>query len=74
MKNNDLDKDFYKVQEFADLLRVHRNTILKSIKEAHILAFRVGNGKKSSFRIPHSEIERMALFDLTQIAKTLKEE
>jgi len=74
MKDKELEKHFYTVQEFSDLLRIHRNTVLKSIKDGRILAFRVGNGIRSSFRIPYSEIDRMALFDLTEIAKTLKEE
>lgn len=74
MKNNDLMHGFYTVNEFAELLRIHRNTVINSIKSGKIQAFRVGYGKRSCFRIPKSEIQRMALFDLKDIAKTLKEE
>lgn len=52
-------------KEFAAKLRVHPSTIRRAIESGRIHAFRVGNGKKASFRIPESEIERMMAFDLT---------
>lgn len=60
-------KDFYTIQEFADYLKIHYNTVRNGIKNGHIQAFRVGKGKKSSYRISHTEINRMALFNLEKV-------
>ena len=60
-------KDFYTIQEFADFLSVHSNTVRNGIRSGHIQAFRVGRGIKSSWRIPHSEINRMGLFNLEEV-------
>lgn len=68
---------FYTVKELAAILRVHPATVRRAINYGKISAFRVGNGKKSSFRIFKHELERMAAFDLQEIienrAKELKD-
>lgn len=51
--------EFLTVQEFADKVRMCRHTIFKSIKAGKIYAMRVGVGKKSPYRIPETEIERL---------------
>lgn len=68
------EEAFYTIYEFADKLKVHHNTIRRAIKSGRISAFRVGLGKKTSYRIAHSEINRIALFDLEEmIEKIIKE-
>lgn len=75
MEENEVQKDFYSIKQFAKKLDVHENTIRRAIKNGRISAFRVGAGKKATFRIAHSEIGRIALFDLKDmIKKMLKEE
>lgn len=59
-----VNNGYYRVKEFSELLDLHRNTVYQLISSGHINAFRAGRGKRSSFRIPVSEIERMALFNL----------
>lgn len=61
------NKDFYTVEEFAGILEAHPNTVYRSIKKGHISAFRIGHGIRSSYRIPQSEINRMAEFNLEEI-------
>jgi len=63
--------DFYSIKEFAQKLGVHANTVRRSIKNGHINAFRVGAGKKSIYRIPHTEIHRVALLNLEDIVKNI---
>lgn len=53
------DVNFLTVQEFADRLKMHPGSIRKAIKYGKIYASRPGIGKKSPFRIPESELERL---------------
>lgn len=70
----DCDKEFLTVQEYALLLNIHPNTVRSSIKSGRLNAFKVGSGDKSIWRIPRSEINRMALVDLEKIIeKKIKE-
>jgi len=62
-------KDFYSVIEFAQKLQVHTNTIRRSIKNGRIMAFKFGTPKRSTYRIPHSEIQRLMLSDLRKCIK-----
>ena len=59
-------KDFYTVTEFAKKLRVHPNTVRNMIKIGRIMAVKFGHDKRS-YRIPHSEIERLIIKDLKEI-------
>lgn len=60
---------FYTVKEFAKMIKVHPNTVKNSIKSGRILAFKVGIGKRSSYRIAGTEVERMILVDLSLESK-----
>lgn len=62
-----MENEFFTIDEFAKILRVHSQTIRRSIKQGKIRAFRVNPGSNSSWRIHKSEIERMAEFDLSEI-------
>jgi excisionase family DNA binding protein len=56
---------YLSIKEFAEMLNVHPNTIRNSIKSGRINAFKIGSGKKSMYRIPTCEVERMALISYT---------
>lgn len=58
---------FYTVEEYAKILNCHPNTVLNSIKTGYLEAIRLGDGKKSSYRIPKSEPYRLALINLKEI-------
>lgn len=63
MQDTDI-KDFFTIKEFAAKLRVHPNSVRRSIKAGRIMAFSFGTDKKRTFRIPSSEIERIISSDL----------
>lgn len=57
------EKGYYSIKEFADLLRVHHNTIRKAIHKGRINALRIGPSNKSSYRIPATETNRLAMIE-----------
>lgn len=60
------------VQEFADCIGVHYNTVRRMIKNGSISAFKIGCSKKNSFyRIPKSEIQRLGLMSLNEVLDNL---
>ena len=69
-----MDKDFYSIKEFASKLSISSITVRRAIKNARINAFRVGSSEKSSWRIPHSEIARIALLDFNKMVDQRIEE
>ncbi len=75
MEKNEIEEGYYSIKEFAVKLSIHSNTVRRAIKSGRIIAFQVGSGKKSTYRIAHSEIGRIALFDMKElIRKMLKEQ
>ena len=70
----DVKESFLTVREFSKVLRVHPNTILTNIRNGRIHAFRTGAGKRSSYRIPKSEIHRLAVVDLEEIVDNIMRE
>lgn len=65
--------EYLSPKEFAALIGVHYNTVLRAIKSGKLGAFRIGDGKKSSFRIARSEINRIALFDMEELVSKIIE-
>lgn len=75
MEKIEIEEGYYSIKEFAVKLSVHSNTIRRAIKNGRIVAFKVGYGKKAAYRIAHSEISRMAIFDMRRlISEMIKEE
>lgn len=64
-------EEFYTVMQLSEILSVHPVTIKRAIKNGHIQAFRTGIGKKSHYRIPKTEISRLAEFSMADIIKNL---
>lgn len=65
--------DFVSIKEFAAILGVHPDTIRRSIRRGRINAIRIGGGKRSVYRIPKSEMNRMAICDLEKIIEAMVE-
>jgi excisionase family DNA binding protein len=49
-------KDYYTVEEFARLMRVHQKTIFRWIVEGKLSYWQLGNSR--IIRIPSSELDR----------------
>jgi excisionase family DNA binding protein len=49
---------YYKVPEFADLLRVSVSTIARKIRANEIKVINVGSAKRPRLRVPASEVAR----------------
>lgn len=65
---NTLPNQLYlSVREFAQAANIHPNTVRTAIKNGRISAIQFGEGRTSAYRIPTSELERLALVDLKSI-------
>jgi hypothetical protein len=63
--------EFVTVKEFAVMVRMHPNSIYKGIRCGRINAFRIGQGSKSSYRIPTSEIHRLAERNMKEVMDSI---
>lgn len=68
------EPEFYTIQEFADKLRIHHNTVRKMISVGRIQAFRSGNKGKSTYRIPSTEVPRVCELDMSTLIDRIVEE
>jgi DNA binding domain, excisionase family len=66
-----MQEEYYTVEEISNILKVHPNTVRKSIKKGRITAFRAGSGKRSPLRIAKSELERIKVMDFEVTLKNL---
>lgn len=60
---------FFTIKELAERIRVHPITIRRAIKNGYINALRTGSGSKSAYRIPSTEIYKLAQFQLEHLWK-----
>ncbi len=63
MNNNDI----LTIKEFAELIRVHPNSVRNMIKKGRLSCFRIGGGETSAYRIPRTEVQRLSLINLEEI-------
>lgn len=52
-----MDREFYSIKEIAYIFSVSQLTIRRAIKKGFIAAIRIGEGKKSPYRISKKTIE-----------------
>ena len=53
------EKEFYSVKEIAVIFGCHHTTIRRAVKLGFIVAIRLGNGKRSPYRISKQSIEKI---------------
>lgn len=71
---NQPEHDFYSIKEFAWKMGVHPNTIRRSIKSGRVQGFKIGAGKRGTYRIPAAEINRIALLDMEAMIERIIEQ
>jgi excisionase family DNA binding protein len=62
---------FYSVNEFAALLKIHRNTVYKMIKTRRIHPINIGGNLRAEYKIPEDDLLRLRAetFDLIEDRK-----
>jgi excisionase family DNA binding protein len=53
-----LEKTVYSVDEVADIIGVHPETIRRAIRTGRLKAFRVGGSQRAPFHVTREELER----------------
>ncbi len=66
-------QEYLTVKEFANKIGVHYNTVIRAIKRGRLSAFRLNDGKRACYRIPVSEINRIAFSDLEKLVSEIIE-
>jgi len=67
-----IDSEFYSIKEAAAIFHVHANTIRSAIKKGFIVAIRVGEGRRSPYRISKKSIDAIHSAILFQHAQKAK--
>ncbi len=52
-------KNFYRVDEVAEILSLSRRTIYRMVRDGRIEGIKFGSGRANSVRIPRQAIERI---------------
>jgi len=66
------DKPYYTMKEFCDKMGIHYNTARNMIVSGRLSAFKMGvGGKTSNYRIPSSELYRLAEVSLGEVVDKL---
>lgn len=69
-----MNKEYLSVDQFAEIMKIHPRTVYRAIKSGRVKAFRVGYGKKATWRISSYEIERMQGFDAEEMIENIVQE
>lgn len=64
-----IESEFYSIKETAIVFAVHENTIRKAIRMGFISAIRIGNGKKSPYRISKKTIDKIHVAMIQELSK-----
>lgn len=71
-----MNQEFYSIKELAVIFHVHENTIRRAIKNGHIIAIRIGDKKRSPYRISKRSIDAIhsaIIFSSSRNQKAYKE-
>jgi len=64
-----MEPEFYSIKETAVIFAVHENTIRKAIRMGFIAAIRIGNCKKSPYRISKKTIGKIHITLILELEK-----
>ncbi|HMH10467.1 MAG TPA: helix-turn-helix domain-containing protein [Candidatus Nitrosopolaris rasttigaisensis] len=67
MNNKEITKEFLSIKQFAEKVGLHPHTIRNYIRNGCLNAFQIGPSEKSPYRIPISEFQRIAEFNLQSV-------
>ena len=65
---------YYTCKEFGDIFGFSSQSILKAIKQGRIRAFKIGNGRRTHYRIPVSEVLRVEVEGIRELNPNLKDQ
>ena len=67
-----MEQEFYSIKEVAVIFACHEVTIRRAVRKGFLIAIRVGNGKKSAYRISKKSIEQIHISMLKELASKAK--
>ena len=67
-----MDSEFLSIKEVAVIFSVHEITIRRAIKKGYLIGIRIGEGKKSPYRISKKSIEAIHQSIIMELARKAK--
>jgi len=64
-----MELNFLTAEEFAKRIKMSRATVIRSIKSGKIFGSRLSMGKRSPWRIPETELERLYIDSMYKVQK-----
>jgi excisionase family DNA binding protein len=64
-----MEKEFLTIKEAAEVFNVHQNTIYAWIKKGFIVSIRIGDKKKSPYRLSRRAVEQVHKAILIEMSK-----
>lgn len=69
-----MEQEFLSIKEVAVIFGVHHTTIRRAIKKGFLIALRVGDAKKSPYRISRKAIEQIHVSVIKALSEKAKKE
>lgn len=64
------EHEFLTIKEVAVIFAVHHSTIRRAIKKGFIIAIRIGDGKRSPYRVSRKSLDAIHTSIIIQLAKS----
>lgn len=70
----EIQEEYLSIKEFAAMMHMHYNTIMRAVKNGRIQSIRISCSKKAAHRIPRSEANRLGILELDKLIEKKVEE
>ncbi len=72
MRGGVIEQEFLSIKELATIFGCHHTTIRRAIKKGFIIALRLGDAKRSPYRISKKSIDEIHISVIRELAKKYK--
>ena len=67
-----IHNDYLTIVQFAAKIQMHPNSVRRLIRMGKLQGVNMGSGNRKIYRIPESELSRLATFDLKEVLTNIR--